>query len=177
MAKPLALSKSLHQPVLLFKSPQLFKPTLLFSCLTFLILMWVASTPLYATNGMNIDSSNGLAIHGYDPVAYFTDSKPIKGKPAFTIDFKGNKWAFSNEKNKNSFLENPNAYIPQYGGHCAYAASKNAIANTDPFAWTIHNKKLFLNYSIGTRELWLKERDANIVAADGYWPTLLKQVP
>lgn len=139
--------------------------------------MLIASTPLYATNGMNIDSSNGLAIHGYDPVAYFTDSKPVEGKQEFIIDFQGNKWAFASENNKDSFLANPEAYIPQYGGHCAFATSKNAIANTDPFAWTIHNKKLFLNYSIGTRELWLKEKDTHIVAANAYWPTLLKQVP
>ena len=171
MSKPLAVSKSLNHPTVLVKSAQLF------SCLTFLILMLIASIPLYAANGINIDSSNGLAIHGYDPVAYFTDSKPVEGKQEFTIDFQGNKWAFSNEKNKSLFLVNPDAYIPQFGGYCAYAASKNAIANTDPFAWTIHNKKLFLNYSIGTRELWLKERDANIVAADGYWSTLMKQVP
>ena len=139
--------------------------------------MWMISSPALAANSINIDSSNDLAIHGYDPVAYFTESKPVEGKPKFTIEHQGNKWAFTNEKNMKAFQDNPDAFIPQYGGHCAYAASKNAIANTDPFAWTIHNKKLYLNYSIGTRELWLKERDANIVAADGYWPTLSKQVP
>ena len=165
MAKPLVVSTRLNHP------------TLLFNCLIFLTLMWFVSTPLSATNGININSSNGLAIHGYDPVAYFTESKAVEGKQEFTIDYQGNQWAFSNEKNKQSFLSNPDSYIPQFGGYCAYAASKNAIANTDPFAWTIHNKKLFLNYSIGTRELWLKEKDANIVAADGYWPTLMKKIP
>jgi len=165
MAKPIAVSKNLNHP------------TLLLNCFIFLILMWMMSTPLFANNGININSSNGLAIHGYDPVAYFTENKAVEGKQDFTIDFEGNKWAFSSEKNKQEFLTNPVAYIPQFGGYCAYAVSKNAIANTDPFAWSIHNKKLFLNYSIGTRELWLKNKVPNIAAADDYWPTLMKQVP
>ena len=148
-----------------------------FYSLVFLLVILTSSTPLYATNGTNIDSSNGLAIHGYDPVAYFTESKPVEGKPEFALKHQGNQWVFSSEKNKNTFLKNPDAYIPQYGGHCAYAASKNALANTDPFAWTVHNKRLYLNYSIGTREVWLKQRDTNIVDADGFWLELMKQVP
>lgn len=156
-----------------------FSTRVLFSfyTLVFLLAIWISTTPLHATNGINIDSSSGLAIHGYDPVAYFTESKPVEGKPEFTVKHQDNQWAFSSEKNKNTFLKNPDSYIPQYGGHCAYAASKNALANTDPFAWTVYNKKLYLNYSIGTRDIWLKQRDANIVDADGFWPELMKQVP
>ncbi|GAA0406716.1 YHS domain-containing (seleno)protein [Cocleimonas flava] len=171
MAKPLAVSNILSQPGFTLSL------TSLRNSLIFLIIMWIGSSVAYAANGINIDSSNGLAIHGYDPVAYFSDSKPVEGKQEYTLDYKGNKWAFASEKNKQAFVENPEAFIPQYGGHCAYAAGKNAIANTDPFAWTIHNKKLFLNYSIGTRELWLKDKEAHIASADGYWPSLMKQVP
>ena len=141
-----------------------------------LCLLLLFNSSVFAKGGINIDSSNGLAIHGYDPVAYFVSAKPLEGKPAFIYENQGNKWTFANEKNKQAFIASPNAYIPQYGGHCAYAASKNAIANTDPYAWTIHNKKLYLNYSIGTRTIWLPDRDANIIKADGYWPDLAKKV-
>ncbi len=149
-----------------------YQPT---NWLIFCLLVFINSS-VFAVGGINIDSSNGLAIHGYDSVSYFISAEPQEGKPAFIYEYQGNKWAFSNEKNKQAFIANPDAYIPQYGGHCAYAASKNAIANTDPYAWTIHNKKLYLNYSIGTRTIWLPERDANIIKADKYWPELSKKV-
>ena len=142
-----------------------------------LMLSWASGNRVFAANGVNIDSSNGLAIHGYDPVAYFTQSKAIEGKKEFTVEYKANKWALSSAVNKQAFLADPESYIPQYGGFCAFAASQNAIANTDPHAWTIHNKKLCLNYSIGTREIWLKDKEKFIIDADRNWPELLKQVP
>ena len=141
------------------------------------MLLWSSSSHIFAANGVNIDSSNGLAIHGYDPVAYFTESKAIEGKKEFTVEYQANKWALSSAVNKQTFLADPESYIPQYGGFCAFAASQNAIANTDPHAWTIHNKKLYLNYSIGTREIWLKDKEKFIIDADRNWPELLKQVP
>ena len=141
------------------------------------MLSWASGSRIFAANGVNIDSSNGLAIHGYDPVAYFTDSKAIEGKKEFTVEYLSNKWVLSSAVNKQAFLANPESYIPQYGGFCAFAASQNAIANTDPYAWTIHNKKLFLNYSIGTRGIWLKDKEKLIIDADRNWPELLKQVP
>ena len=141
------------------------------------MLSWASGSRIFAANGVNIVSSNGLAIHGYDPVAYFTDSKAIEGKKEFTVEYLSNKWVLSSAVNKQAFLANPESYIPQYGGFCAFAASQNAIANTDPYAWTIHNKKLFLNYSIGTRGIWLKDKEKLIIDADRNWPELLKQVP
>jgi len=143
----------------------------------FLLTVLFGNRNLFAANGVNIDSSNGLALHGYDSVAYFTEGKALEGKPEFVAEYEGNKWAFVSQDNKNMFLENPAEYMPQYGGYCSYAASRNAIANTDPFAWTIHNKKLYFNYSIGTQRIWLADKNENIILADGYWPELLKQVP
>ena len=139
-------------------------------------LIILFNSTVFAAGGININASNGLAIHGFDPVAYFVDSKAAEGKPEFIVEYQGNKWAFSNQQNKQAFLKEPNDYIPQYGGHCAFAASKNALANTDPYAWTVHNKKLYLNYSKGVRDTWKSDRDANIIQADIYWPELSKRV-
>jgi len=144
--------------------------------LTLLLSLMFFINPVFAANGVNVDS-NGLAIKGYDPVAYFTMSKPVKGKKEFTVNYKGNKWALSSDVHKQAFLANPEAYLPQYGGFCAFAASKNSIAKTDPEAWTIHNNKLYLNYSKSVRSIWVKDKPGNIIKADGYWPELMKQVP
>ena len=144
--------------------------------LTLLLSLLFLINPAVAANGVNVDSS-GLAIKGYDPVAYFTLNKAVKGKKEFSVEYKGNKWSLSSEEHKQAFLSNPEAYTPQYGGFCAFAASKNSIAKTDPEAWTIHNNKLYLNYSKSVRSTWLNDKVANIVDADGYWPELMKQVP
>jgi len=145
--------------------------------LALLLVLWVLSNPLFAANGVNVDSSSGVAISGYDPVAYFTESKPVKGKKEFTVEYQGNKWALSSAANKQAFLANPTTYLPQYGGFCAYAASKNAISSIHPEAWTIHNKKLYLNYSKRIRNTWLKKKVKRIVDADRYWPELMKKAP
>ncbi len=141
-----------------------------------LFILLVSSNPSFAANSVNVDSS-GVAISGYDPVAYFTESKPVKGKKEFTVEYQGNQWALSSAANKQAFLANPMAYLPQYGGFCAFAASKNAISSIDPEAWTIHNKKLYLNYSKRVRNTWLKKKVKRIVDADRYWPELMKKAP
>jgi len=141
-----------------------------------LILTIINTTTANAAGGINIDTSNGFAIHGYDPVAYFVSAKALEGNPALTYKFEGNKWMFVNQTNKLAFIANPEAYIPQYGGHCAYAASKNKIADSDPYAWTVHDNKLYLNYSIATRSTWLQERDTNILKANENWPELAKKL-
>jgi YHS domain-containing protein len=130
----------------------------------------------HAIDGINVSSNSGLALHGYDPVAYFVSSEPTPGDDAFIQVYQGISWRFANEENKQAFAESPQKYMPQYGGHCAYAASKNAIADIDPAAWTIHNDKLYLNYSKSVRSKWRVNRDSNIQKADGYWPLLSLQV-
>lgn len=134
------------------------------------------SAPSFAAGGVNIDSDSGFAIKGYDPVAYFVSEEAQKGSQEFVHEYESNRWAFANAKNKQAFIADPEAYLPQYGGHCAYAASKNSIAGIDPDAWTAHNGKLYLNYSKTVRGLWRLSRDSNIEKADGFWPELAKQV-
>ena len=146
------------------------------SCLFAITLFFsLFSHALFAANGVNVDKRTGFAIHGYDPVAYFTQSKAVKGKKEFVADYKGNKWAFSSAAHQQTFTANPEKYLPQYGGYCAYAASKNSIAKIDPKAWTVHNNKLYLNYNDKIRSRWLKKVDKLIVVGDRNWPGLLKE--
>jgi len=143
--------------------------------LGFLLILLISSNTSFAANGVNVDSSSGLALEGYDTVAYFTEGKPVKGKKEFTAEHQGNKYAFSNAANKQTFLKSPDAYLPQYGGFCAYAASKNSIASVDPRAWAIHDNKLYLNYSKRINKTWLKKKVKRIIDADRYWPELKKK--
>ena len=122
-----------------------------------------------------IYSSDGKAIQGYDPVAYFTDSKPVEGNGATTYKWKGTTWQFSSVANRDAFIAMPERYAPQYGGHCAWAVSQGYTAGTDPDAWKIVDGKLYLNYSKSIQRRWVTGGTAKLIkAGDKNWPTLEK---
>lgn len=124
--------------------------------------------PVFATRG-------NLAIRGYDPVAYFTEGKAVKGDKDFTLGWQGADWRFASDENRTLFAADPEKYAPQYGGYCAWAVSRNYTASTDPDAFTIVGDRLYLNYSRRVMRQWLEDRDANIESADGNWPAVLKE--
>lgn len=116
------------------------------------------------------------AIRGADPVAYFSlepGDKAVRGSKDIFYDYKGARWHFSTEANKNLFESNPEKYAPQYGGYCAFAASHGFTKSIDPDYWHIVDDKLYLNYNFFADRKWLKDRDAAIVRADNNWPELL----
>ena len=117
--------------------------------------------------------SRGLAIAGYDPVAYFTDSAPVKGDASFESDWKGARFRFSSAANKATFDADPEAFAPQYGGYCAWAVAQGFTAGIDPDAWHIENDKLYLNYSNRIRRRWLRDVPGNITKGDANWPHVL----
>jgi YHS domain-containing protein len=138
------------------------------------IAVWSAS----AADSKKSDPVNhdrgGIAIQGYDPVAYFTDSKPVKGDAKFSYTWRGTVWQFASAQHRDLFAETPEKYAPQYGGFCAYAVSENHTADIDPEAWKIIENKLYLNYSKSVQQMWLKEPEARIRRADQNWPNLHK---
>lgn len=115
----------------------------------------------------------GAAINGYDPVAYFTQSAPVKGDTLYVSTFEGAEWRFASAGNKAMFDADPAKYAPQYGGYCAYAVSQGYTAKTETEAWTIVDDKLYLNYSLKVRDLWSQDIPGNIAAADNNWPGVL----
>ena len=119
-------------------------------------------------------ASGGIAINGYDPVAYFTESKPVEGSATFTSDWDGATLQFASAENKALFDADPVKYAPAYGGYCAYAVSKGYTASTDPGAWSIHNDRLYLNYSKSVRALWSLNKNGHIASADANWPAVLE---
>ena len=123
-----------------------------------------------AVSQQEVFLKSDAAIQGYDPVAYFKDSKPVKGKSEFNYVWKGVKWHFASLENLNDFKANPEKFAPQFGGYCAYGVADGHKAPTSPDAWTIVDGKLYLNYDKGVRELWRKNQDAFIIKANENWP-------
>ena len=117
----------------------------------------------------------GLAIRGYDPVAYFTRGKPVEGSAQHQFRWKGAVWRFSSARHLALFKADPEKYAPQYGGYCAYAVSRNYTAKIEPDAWTIHKGKLYLNYNKLVRRVWDARKDDNIAKGDRNWPAVLNR--
>jgi YHS domain-containing protein len=120
---------------------------------------------------VNSDSA-GLALHGYDPVAYFTDGMPVEGSSQFEYQWNGATWRFASAASRDRFSQAPQAYAPQFGGYCAWAVSRNYTADIDPQAFDIVNGKLYLNYSKLVQLRWKVDREGNIRKADQNWPKL-----
>ncbi|MEH6726530.1 MAG: YHS domain-containing (seleno)protein [Hyphomicrobiales bacterium] len=115
----------------------------------------------------------GVAVAGYDPVAYFTMGKPVKGSAEHSLMHEGAEWRFSSADNKALFEANPAKYAPQYGGYCAYAVSQGYTAKGEPDVWKIVDDRLYLNFNRGVQRRWEKDVPSHISKADGNWPNVL----
>lgn len=122
---------------------------------------------------INLDS-NGLAIKGYDPVAYFTDGKALEGKPDFVSSYNGARYQFVNAEHKAAFDATPAKYEPQFGGYCGYAVANNDLAPIDPKAFTIIDGRLVLQKAKWVLRLWNFSPQKNLASADMNWPGLVE---
>lgn len=129
-----------------------------------------------ASSGMageiNASWLRGIAIKGYDPVAYFTEGRPVEGSPDHELAWKGASWRFASEANRETFAADPERYAPQYGGWCAYAVSENVTADIDPAAWRVVDGRLYLNLSPEIQRLWEQDIPGRIARADANWPAI-----
>jgi YHS domain-containing protein len=118
---------------------------------------------------INIDDS-GLANQGYDVVAYHTQKKALKGDAKFSEWYHGAKYNFISEEHQNLFRDNPEQYLPQYGGFCAYAMSLGKVRPVNPEIWSIEDGRLMLQHTQEAYDLFYKDVKGNIVKADENWP-------
>lgn len=148
--------------------------TFLFLCSAF---AGFSQTDVFRTKQYNLD--DGVAIKGYDPVAYFTTGKAEKGKPSFSSSYHGVNYHFATAADLNSFLANPEKYEPQYGGWCAYAMGHDGSkVEVDPETFKIINGKLFLFYNRffnNTLKSWNQDETKLHTQADANWQKFLKQ--
>ncbi|MFN3955537.1 MAG: YHS domain-containing (seleno)protein [Pararhodobacter sp.] len=117
-------------------------------------------------------TDNGLALRGYDPVAYFQQARPVRGTPEHSLHWGGAEWRFASAENRAAFVAAPEAYAPQYGGYCAWAVSQGYTAPIDPNAWRIVDGRLYLNYSRSIHRRWERDIPGHIQRADANWPAL-----
>jgi YHS domain-containing protein len=127
-----------------------------------------------AAEVVNIDK-NGLALQGYDPVAYFTDGKPVKGSAQFTANYKGATYQFASAQHKQLFEQSPAKYEPQFGGFCGYAASINKLAPIEVEYFQVLHDRLILQHNKKAWDLWHKDVEGNLKKADANWPALSQQ--
>jgi YHS domain-containing protein len=141
--------------------------------LTFIALTAASTLSAHAAQPKVFQSSSGIAINGYDTVAYHTKGMPVEGLEQFKTNWNGATWLFSNAENLASFKSNPAKFAPQYGGYCAYAVSYGSTATTEPEAWSIKEGKLYLNYSLSIRKRWEGDAKGYISKANKNWPGVL----
>jgi YHS domain-containing protein len=119
-----------------------------------------------------IFSTDGKAIRGYDVVAFFTEGKAVRGSDTLAYTYKDAQWLFSSVKNREAFKGNPDKYLPQYGGYCAYGTADGHKAPTETDTWTIVDGKLYFNYNQKVKGLWTTDQPRLIEKADTQWPMI-----
>lgn len=143
----------------------------LYSAIVIACLTVMSAATALADGKINTNNSD-YAVGGYDVVAYFTDNKPVRGKPEFSHTYQGAKWLFASAAHRDQFAKAPSKYAPRYDGYCAFGVSNGHLVPVDPQAFTIRDGVLYLNYSLKIRTDWLNDVDARIRKADGTFPTL-----
>jgi YHS domain-containing protein len=143
-----------------------------------LLTVLLTALPAIADHAMDAaalinKSADGLALQGFDPVAYFTLRKPTKGDANFTATHAGATYRFASAEHRDLFIANPASYVPAYGGFCGYAASVGKVRPINPELWSIIDGTLILQNSKGAVELWEKDVAGNKTKADRYWPRLV----
>lgn len=117
-------------------------------------------------------NSDGLALKGYDAVAYFNENLPREGKAEFTTEFNGAKWQFASAANRDAFAKEPAKYAPQYGGYCAWAVGHGYTADTDPNTGKVVDGKLYLNYNKDVSVKWNEDIPKYVADGDKNWRDL-----
>lgn len=139
--------------------------------LGFAITVGALSPALHAatTERIVVDRHTGLAIYGIDPVAYFTDRKPVAGREEFEHRFAGAVWRFDNEGNRAAFAADPNVYMPRYGGYDPVGVGRGVSTAGYPDLWVVHDQRLYLFYTAGARQAFIDNPSAVIAAASARW--------
>ncbi len=123
---------------------------------------------------LNLDKS-GLAIKGYDPVAFVAENKPVKGKAELDLRHNGALYYFSSREHRDTFKADPAKYEPAFGGYCAYGVSRGKLVDIDVDAFQVAGGKLLLQYSKGVRDDFNKDAKGNLVKAEANWPALVEK--
>jgi YHS domain-containing protein len=139
-----------------------------------IVILFLSLSSVIVSQSIDYNTKRGYVAEGFDVVAYFLESKPVEGKKDFTIDYDNVKFKFSSQENLTLFNSNPEKYIPQFGGYCAYVlAVKSKKVSINPETFEVRDGKLYLFYNKGktnTLQFWLNEGAEELqVKADKNW--------
>jgi len=138
-----------------------------------LVFSAVSAAPALAAEFIYTSWKNNLAVGGYDTVSFFS-GKPQEGKKEYTFDYAGAQWRFATRGNLDLFKTNPAAFMPQYGGYCAWAVAKDKLAKGSPEHWHVEDGKLYLNFNARIKRRWGKDIPGFVSSAENNWPEILK---
>jgi hypothetical protein len=144
-----------------------------YAALVFVLAAGPPTAGAAANERIVVDWHTGLAISGYDPVAFFTDSKPMAGSPDFELRYGGAVWRFANIGNRAAFAAQPNVYMPQYGGYDPVGVSHGVAVAGSPIVWLISGEKLFLFFDNDRREKFVADPARVVGSADRKWQDVL----
>ena len=139
----------------------------------FAALLVIAATPVLAKDVTH--STPGIS--GYDPVAYFTESKPMKGSGYHVAEYQGVTYAFASKDHKEMFKDNPEKYVPAYGGYCAYGVAVGKKFVSDPEAWKVVDGTLYLNLDKDIQNKWLQDVPGYIKKSEANWKEIKDKAP
>lgn len=137
-------------------------------------------TPAHAydeQSAATINVAQGIALHGYDPVAYFTEGRPTPGSARYTATHEGAVYQFATEEHRARFEANPSNYAPQYGGFCAMGVALGKKLDVDPGSFSVVDGKLYLNVNADVYRIWRQDIPGNIRSADENWPAIAGKAP
>lgn len=143
--------------------------------LVFIICLFLTACGLPASaqsDAVYTSWKNNHAVGGYDVVSFYS-GKPREGKPQYTQTYLDADWMFSSQANLDLFRTNPDAFVPQYGGYCAWAAAHGKLAKGSPKFWHVRDGKLYLNFNSRIQSKWDVDIPGFIKKADKNWPELL----
>lgn len=126
------------------------------------------------TERIVVDRHRGLAIAGFDPVAYFTDATATLGRPDVEYAYAGAIWRFRNEGNRGAFAADPNVYMPRFGGYDPAGAARGAAVEGHPLLWLILEQRLYFFETAKTRDVFVDDPERIIAAAERKWPQVLR---
>ena len=122
-------------------------------------------------------SGSPLAIHGYDPVAFFTENRAVLGLAAHTVTHDGATFYFASDENRKAFAADPQRYVPQYGGFCAFGVALGAKFDGDPRLFALVQDKLYFNLNPEIQEKWQADVSGNLKKAEANWPKIQDKEP
>ena len=133
------------------------------------------SVSAFAGDLVNVSGASKAAVSGYDTVAFFTDAKPVNGSPFITAEHQGATYFFASEEHKQLFTENPDKYVPQFGGFCAFGVAIDKLLPVDISTWQVQDGKLYLNLNPDILKKFNEDLAGNVTKADKNWPDLVKK--